>query len=200
MNGWRSGSIEVVVSTPELQTDRLVLRAFRDSDREPFAALNADPVVMTYLQGPYGRRRSDGFVDRIGTVWAERGWGLWALERSDTGEFIGFTGLAPAEFDAPFTPAVEVGWRLAVAHWGHGFASEAAQESLRFGFEDVGLNEIVSFTAADNVRSRRVMGRISLRRDPAGDFEHPWVPTGSPIRPHVLYRQSREQWRTGSST
>lgn len=178
----------------ERRTERLLLRGFRDEDRDAFAALNADPEVMLWLQGPQERARSDAFVDRILRRWTERGWGLWALERTDTGEFIGYTGLWPAEFEAPFTPAVEVGWRLARAHWGQGFASEAAREALRFGFEDVGLAEIVSFTAVGNERSWRVMERIGLVRDPDGDFEHPAVPEGHPVRPHVFYRLPRERW------
>lgn len=181
----------------ERRTERLLLRAFRDEDREPFAALNADPEVMLWLQGPQERARSDAFVDRVARRWDERGWGLWALERTDTGDFVGYTGLWPAEFEAPFTPAVEVGWRLARTHWGHGFASEAAREALRFGFEDAGLDEVVSFTAVGNERSRRVMERIGLVRDPDGDFEHPSVPEGSPIRPHVFYRLPRERWLAG---
>lgn len=178
----------------EQRTERLLLRGFEDSDRDAFAAMNADPEVMRWLQGPRDRTRSDAFVDRIATRWAERGWGLWALERTDTGAFIGYTGLWPAEFEAPFTPAVEVGWRLAREHWGHGFVTEAAGAALRFGFEDAGLAEIVSFTSVGNERSWRVMERIGMLRDPDGDFEHPAVPAGSPVRPHVLYRLDRTRW------
>ena len=176
------------------RTDRLVLRGFTDRDREPFAAMNADPEVMAHFQAPYDRARSDRFVDRIQLLWQERGWGLWALERADTGEFIGFTGLAPAEFEAPFTPAVEVGWRLARAHWGLGFASEAAREALRAGFTEAGADEIVSFTAVGNTRSTAVMERIGMVRDPSGDFDHPSVPDGHPLRAHVLYRLDRRRW------
>ena len=175
-------------------TERLLLRGFQDRDRDAFAAMNADPEVMAHFPEPYDRARSDAFVDRIQACWAERGWGLWALERTDSGAFIGYTGLWPAEFEAPFTPAVEVGWRLARAHWGHGFATEAAHAALRFGFEDAGPAEIVSFTSVGNERSWRVMERIGMVRDPAGDFEHPSVPVGSPVRPHVLYRLDRTRW------
>jgi RimJ/RimL family protein N-acetyltransferase len=178
----------------EQRTGRLLLRGFEDRDRDPFAAMNADPEVMRWLQGPYDRARSDAFIDRIAAVWAERGFGLWALERVDTGELVGFTGLWPAEFEAPFTPAVEVGWRLARAHWGQGHATEAARAALRFGFEDMGLAEIVSFTSVGNEASWRVMERIGLVRDHDGDFEHPAVPQGSPVRPHVLYRLDRDRW------
>lgn len=181
-------------AAPVRRTERLLLRGFTDADREPFAALNADPVVMEHFVSTYGRERSDAFVDRVLQRWSERGWGLWALERTDTGEFIGYTGLWPAEFEAPFTPAVEVGWRLARAHWGQGFATEAALESLRYGFTDAGLDEIVSFTAVGNERSWRVMERIGLVREPEGDFEHPAVPEGHPVRPHVFYRLTRERW------
>ncbi|MFC5379966.1 GNAT family N-acetyltransferase [Aquipuribacter nitratireducens] len=183
-----------MAAVPVRRTERLVLRGFTDADRDPFAALNADPEVMEHFPAPYDRQRSDAFVDRVLARWAERQYGLWALERSDTGEFIGYTGLWPAEFEAPFTPAVEVGWRLARAHWGQGFATEAALESLRYGFDDLGLDEIVSFTARTNERSWRVMERIGLRRDAAGDFEHPSVPLGHRVRPHVLYRLRREDW------
>ena len=185
---------------PEVRTGRLLLRGWQEADRVPFAAMNADPVVMEHFVSTYDRARSDAFVDRIRDRWAERGWGLWALERTDTGELIGYTGLWPAEFDAPFAPAVEVGWRLAARHWGHGFATEAARASLAFGFGTAGLAEIVSFTAVGNERSWRVMERIGLQRDPDGDFDHPAVPVGHPVRPHVLYRLSREQWRARSGT
>ena len=187
-----------MTALPELRTERLLLRDWRDEDQAPFAEMNADPVVMEHFVATYDRARSDAAVDRIRERWADDGYGLWALERLDSGELIGYTGLSPAVFAAPFTPAVEVGWRLAAAHWGHGFATEAARASLRFGFETVGLAEIVSFTAVANVRSARVMERIGMRRDPAGDFEHPAVPVGHPVRPHVLYRLPREQWRRSS--
>ncbi len=177
-----------------LLTDRLVLREFTDADRAPFAAMNADPVVMAHFPEPYDRARSDGFVDRIGACWAERGWGLWALELRRSGEFLGYTGLWPAEFEAPFTPAVEVGWRLAASHWGRGYASEAGRASLTFGFDTLDLPRIVSFTATQNVRSQRVMARIGLQRDAAGDFEHPGVPVGHPLRPHVFYLLERQEW------
>ena len=173
---------------PTIRTDRLALRAWRDEDREPFADMNADPVVMEHFVRRLDRARSDAFVDRIATCWAERGYGLWALERTDTGEFIGYTGLWPALFDAPFTPAVEVGWRLAAAYWGRGFATEAARAAVAYGFETVRLPEIVSFTSEVNARSWRVMERLGMLRDTAGDFDHPLVPVGHPARRHRLYR------------
>ena len=172
----------------ELRTERLLLRRWRDTDREPFAAMNADPVVMEHFQATLTRAESDAFVDRIATCFAERGYGLWALEVLETGAFIGYTGLWPAEFEAPFTPAVEVGWRLAQEGWGHGYASEAARASVTDGFARLGLDEILSFTTTTNLPSQRVMERIGMARDLAGDFDHPNVPTGHRLRRHVLYR------------
>jgi ribosomal-protein-alanine N-acetyltransferase len=138
--------------TMQLRTDRLVLRRWRDSDRDPFAALNADLEVMEYFPAPLTRAESDTMIDRVEAHFDERGFGLWALEVARTAEFIGFTGLATPRFPAPFMPAVEIGWRLARSAWGRGYASEAAHRTLRFGFDDLGLPEIVSFTAAGNLR------------------------------------------------
>ena len=178
-----------------IRTDRLLLRRWRESDRGPFAAMNADPAVMEHMQGVLPRERSDAFLDRIEAHWDEHGWGLWAVEVPEDMPFVGYVGLWPAEFIAE--SMVEVGWRLAREHWGHGYATEAAREALRFGFSDVGLTEIVSFTVPQNVRSRRVMERIGLVRDPAGDFDHPRVdPVAYPqLVSHVLYRLNREEWR-----
>ena len=175
---------------PRLRTERLLLREWLDGDREPFAALNADPEVAEYLGGPLDRAGSDRLVDRIRARWRSDGHGLWAVERLDDGLFIGFVGLAAPSFDAPFTPCVEVGWRLARSAWGQGFATEAAREAVRFGFEELGLEEIVSFTVPANVRSRAVMERLGMTRDPADDFDHPGRPPGDPLRRHVLYRLS----------
>lgn len=179
---------------PEVRTARLVLRGWSDHDRELFAAMNADPRVMEYFTQLLTRAESDAFVDQMERTWTERGYGLWAVERRDLSRFIGFVGLWPAEFDAPFTPAVEVGWRLAAQDWGHGFATEAAREALRHGFVGLGLDEIVSMTTARNLRSQRVMRRLGMTRDAIDDFEHPRVPAGHPLRPHVLYRLPRGQW------
>lgn len=174
-----------------MRTERLIMRRWRESDREAFAALNADPEVMRHFPAPLNRAESDAMVDRIEQRFDELGYGLWALEVRGTGEFIGFTGLAPQTFQAPFTPAVEVGWRLAKSAWGHGYATEAARQALEFGFTEAGLEEIVSITAVTNVRSQAVMRRLGMTRDPADDFEHPNVPPGHPLRPHVLYRLRR---------
>jgi len=185
---------------PRIETGRLALREWRDEDRAPFAALNADPRVAEFLSGPLDRVESDAFVDRILARWAEDGHGLWAVEERASGQFIGFIGLAAPRFQAAFTPCVEVGWRLAHDAWGHGYATEGARAALAFGFEQVGLDEIVSFTAPDNVRSRAVMGRIGMTRDAAGDFRHPNMPDGHPLREHVLYRLRREEWARGFAT
>lgn len=181
-------------------TARLVLRRWAHADREPFAAMNADQHVMAHFPAPLTRAESDALVDRIEEQFDAYGYGLWALERRDDGAFLGFTGLAPVRPDLPFAPALEVGWRLAPSAWGHGYATEAAREALRVGFEGSGLAEIVSMTAVVNAPSRRVMERLGMRRDSADDFEHPSVPEGSPLRPHVLYRLRREEWpqRIGS--
>ena len=178
-----------------IRTDRLLLRRWRDADRDPFAALNADPAVMEHMQGLMPRERSDDFVDRIEAHWEEHGWGLWAVEVAGVAPFVGYVGLWPADYLAP--GVVEVGWRLAREHWGHGYATEAAGEALRVGFSDVGLPEIVSFTVPQNVRSRRVMERIGLMRDPSRDFDHPRVdPVVYPqLVRHVFYRLRREEWQ-----
>jgi RimJ/RimL family protein N-acetyltransferase len=173
---------------PELRTERLLLRRWRDGDRGPFAALNADPVVVEHLRSTLTRAESDAFVDRIEAGFREHGFGLWAVEVAGGGAFAGFVGLSVPSFEAHFTPAVEVGWRLARQHWGHGYAVEAARAAAAFGFEVVGLEEIVSFTVPANARSRRVMERLGMTHDPADDFDHPKLPEGHPLRRHVLYR------------
>ena len=177
-----------------IRTERLLLRRWRDADREPFAVMNADPTVVEHLMGPLSRERSDDFVDRIEAHWEEHGWGLWAVEVAGGVPFIGYVGLWPAGHVAP--GMVEVGWRLAREHWGQGYVTEAAREALRFGFEDAGLDEIVSFTVPQNERSWRVMERIGLVRDPSGDFDHPRVdPVADPhLVHHVLYRLTRDAW------
>ena len=172
----------------ELDTERLRLRRWRAADRAPFAALNADPRVMEHFPDCLTRQQSDRLVERIEADFELYGYGLWALETRATGEFVGFTGLSKVSFEASFTPAVEVGWRLARSAWGRGYATEAARASLAYGFDEVGLSEVVSFTAAGNRRSRTVMERIGLDRDPAGDFDHPSLPAGHRLSRHVLYR------------
>jgi RimJ/RimL family protein N-acetyltransferase len=171
----------------DLWTERLVLRQWRDDDLEPFAALNADPEVMRYFPAPLTREQSDALVERARGQISERGWGWWAIEVAGGEPFIGFVGLSEPRFEAHFTPAVEVGWRLARRAWGYGYATEAGQAALAFGFEELALDEIVSFTAVVNERSWRVMERLGMTRDEADDFDHPFVEPG-PLRRHVLYR------------
>ena len=174
-----------------LHTERLFLRQWRPSDRAPFAALNADPRVMAYFPAPLARDESDALVTRIEAHFAEHGFGLWAVEIPHVTPFAGFIGLAIPRFTAHFTPCVEIGWRLAAAYWGKGYATEGARAVLTFGFETVGLSEIVSFTVPANRRSRRVMERIGMTHTPADDFDHPALPEGHPLRRHVLYRCTR---------
>jgi ribosomal-protein-alanine N-acetyltransferase len=182
------------MAIPRLETGRLLLREWLDGDREPFAEMNADPRVMEQFANRLTTSESDAFIDRMIERWAADGFGLWAVERRTDGRFLGFTGLAAPTFEAHFTPAVEIGWRFAVDAWGHGYATEAARAALRFGFEDLDLPEIVSFTTVANARSRAVMERLGMSNDPADDFDHPRLPVGHPIRPHVLYRLARKRW------
>ena len=167
------------------RTERLILRRWADSDRDPFAALNADAEVRRHFVSTLSRDESDASVDRFEAGFDSNGYGLWAVERRDTGEFIGFTGLNPMPAGIPGEGGVEVGWRLAQQHWGHGFATEAALESLRFAFDELGLTHVNSITALSNTRSRSVMERIGMRQHEL--FEHPVVPVGNPLREHVRY-------------
>jgi RimJ/RimL family protein N-acetyltransferase len=171
-------------------TARTVLRRWRPEDLAPFAALNADAEVMRHFPAVLSRAESDALAGRIEEQFARHGFGLWALELPGV-PFAGYVGLSVPRFEAAFTPCVEIGWRLARDHWGHGYACEAAGAVLAFGFEQLGLPEIVSFTVPANTRSRRVMERIEMTRDPAEDFLHPLLPEGHPLRRHVLYRKSR---------
>lgn len=180
--------------TPELTTARLRLRGWKDSDRDAFAAMNADPIVMEHFPSTMDRAASDAMIDRMRGHWAVEGLGLWAVERLERGGLLGFTGLSRPTFSAHFTPAVEAGWRFVRDAWGHGYATEAATAAAAYGFETVGLDEIVSFTVPSNVRSRRVMERLGMTRVPADDFDHPRLPEGHPLRRHVLYRLRCETW------
>jgi len=156
--------------------------------------MNADPVVMEYYPSILSKSASDGFVDRIEDHFDDEKFGLWAVEVNDTSEFAGYVGLWPATFEAHFTPAVEIGWRLRREVWGHGYATEAARVVLDDGFHRLGLGEIVSFTAAINGPSRNVMAKLGMRHDPIDVFDHPNVEASSPLRPHVLYRLDAGDW------
>ena len=181
-----------MVSPIEFATPRLHLRQWRESDREPFAALNADPAVMEFFPSLQDRAASDAGIDAWQSQFASQGWSNWAAELIDSGEFIGFVGLSVPRRQLPFSPCVEIGWRLAREFWGKGLATEAALGALRIGFERLTLSEIVSFTAVGNARSRAVMERIGMR-NAHEDFEHPGVPEDHPLRLHCLYRMSRSE-------
>jgi RimJ/RimL family protein N-acetyltransferase len=180
------------MTAPELRTDRLVLRAWRDADRAPFAALNADPEVMEHFPSTLTTEQSDAMVERIEEMWATTGFGLWAVEEQVSGSFIGYVGLSSPTWQAHFTPCVEIGWRLARWAWGRGYATEAATATRQWAFDTVELprDELVSFTVQGNLRSRRVMEKLGFERDPADDFDHPNLPDWEHRR-HVLYRRSR---------
>jgi RimJ/RimL family protein N-acetyltransferase len=177
---------------PILTTGRLLLRPWRESDLEPFAALNADPAVMEHFPKPLDRSESDAMVAQILDHFDTHGFGFWAVEAPNTAALIGMIGLAVPRFETHFTPCVEIGWRLAREHWGKGYATEAARASLHYGFDQLGLDEIVAFTVPQNVRSRAVMEKIGMSRSPADDFDHPSLLDGHPLRRHVLYRVRRD--------
>lgn len=180
-------------TVPERRTARLLLRGFRGEDLEPLAALNADPRVMEHLPGPMSLQDSAAQLARFRQHWEEHGFGWWAVELPGGAPFIGWVGLARPRFEAHFTPCVEIGWRLAAAHWNQGYATEGAREALRFGWElgSPRLEEIVAFTVPGNARSRRVMEKLGMCHDPTDDFEHRRVPPGHPLRRQVLYRIGR---------
>jgi RimJ/RimL family protein N-acetyltransferase len=171
-----------------IETSRLILRRWRPEDTAPFAALCADPVVMEYFPATLSFAESSAFIARAEEKFERQGFGFWATALKDSGAFIGFVGLNVPAFEAPFTPCVEIGWRLGKQYWGFGYASEAARACLDFGFRRAGLTEILSWTAVGNQRSRNVMERIGMTRDHGGDFDHPLVTEESPLRRHVLYR------------
>lgn len=174
-----------------LRTERLLLRRWQESDREAFAALNADPAVAEFLPSTLDRAQSDALIERIEQGFERHGFGAWCVEVPGVVSCAGFCGLSVPTFEAPFMPCVEVAWRLSPAMWGHGYATEAARAAIAFGFDEAGLDEIVSFTVPANQRSRRVMEKLGMTRDPAEDFEHPRLPVGHPLRRHVLYRLRR---------
>ena len=179
----------------ELRTERLVLRRWHDDDLEAFAAVNADERVCEFLPRPLTRAESDDLVARIEAHFDEHGLGLWCVDPVDEPGCVGFVGLAVPTFSAHFTPAIEVGWRLAPHVWGRGYATEGAEAALAAAFDGAGWDEVVSFTVPANVRSRAVMARLGLVHDPADDFDHPRLPEGDALRRHVLYRIDADRWR-----
>lgn len=182
------------MSLHELRTARLLLRRWRPEDLGAFAAMNADPEVMELFPAPLERASSDALVGRIEAGFAEHGFGLWALEVASSGDFIGFTGLSVPGFEAAFTPAVEIGWRLARRAWGQGYATEAATAALDAAFGPLGLGEVVSFTSVANLRSQAVMRRLGMVHDPAEDFDHPSLPPEHRLAHHVLFRTTAVRW------
>ena len=174
-----------------IQTERLLLRRWKEEDRESFCRLNSDPRVMEFMPALLTRSESDLLVERINEHFRDHGFGLYAAGLREDRTFIGYVGLAVPSFEARFTPCVEVGWRLAANHWGRGLATEGARAVVKHAFGELGLDEIVSFTVPANVRSRRVMEKIGMTHDASEDFDHPNLPVGHPLRRHVLYRLRR---------
>ena len=171
-----------------LRTRRVLLRPWRSEDLAPCAAMNADPQVVEYFPAPLSTGESEAFVARMQASIEARGYGLWAVEAPSEAAFIGCVGLLAVGEEMPFAPAVEIGWRLARPYWGRGLAHEAALAAMAFAFQGLGLRGLVAFTAQGNTRSRRLMERLGMRRDPAEDFPHPALPARHPLRAHVLYR------------
>jgi ribosomal-protein-alanine N-acetyltransferase len=175
-------------------TERLILRRWRQSDLAPFSRLNLDPRAMEFMPGVLSPAESDRLAGRIEAHFLAHGFGLCAAELRQTHCFLGFIGLSVPGFQAKFTPCAEIGWRLSPEHWGQGLATEGSREMVRYAFEVVGLDALVSFTAPGNLKSRRVMEKLGMTRDPAEDFDHPLLPEGHPLRRHVLYRLRRAEF------
>ncbi|MGB7801662.1 GNAT family N-acetyltransferase [Buttiauxella sp.] len=175
----------------EYQTERLILRPWKPSDREPFAAMNASPEVMRYFPDTRTREESDTMVTAIERILAEKGWGFWAVEEKSSGAFIGFVGLNIPGYELPFQPVIEIGWRLDSSFWGQGYAPEAARKALEIGFDQFAMDEIVAFTALENLPSQRVMEKIGMRR--CEEFDHPAIQKGQPLCRHILYRVTKNQ-------
>lgn len=178
----------------QLETERLILRRWQDSDLEPFSAITADTEVRRYYPSTLTKGETKSLVERIESHFAREGFGLWALVLKSSGEFIGYTGLSKPTFEAHFMPCVEIGWQISRKHWGKGYAPEAARKSLEDGFVRLKLEEIVSFTTTLNAQSIRVMEKLGMQRNPADDYEHPMLPDGHPLKPHVLYRLPKAVW------
>lgn len=184
------------MSTKVIETERLLLRPWRDLDLDAFAELNADPRVAEHFLSASSREQSRVTMARIRGHFDRHGYGFWAVEVKGGDAFIGFVGLGTVPFEAHFTPAVEIGWRLAQPSWGRGYASEGARASLRFAFLELGLDEVVSFTVPSNHRSRAVMERIGMHHAAVDDFDHPRIPEGHRLRRHVLYRLRGSEWQS----
>jgi RimJ/RimL family protein N-acetyltransferase len=176
-----------------IQTPRLKLRQWQAADYAPFAAMSADPTVMEYFPNVLTSEQSHAFADQMAATIGDQGWGFWAVEILESGMFAGFVGLNQPAYPLPFAPCIEVGWRLATAFWGQGYATEAGNAALNFAFSTLKLAEVVSFTALDNGRSQAVMQRLGMQNT-GQNFDHPMVPEGDRLRDHVLYRITQAQW------
>ena len=179
---------------PQLQTERLLLRRWRDEDLAALARMNADPLVMEHFPAPLSREESANMLRRLELSFRRHGIGFWAVEVRDGEPLIGFVGLSPVDPALAFAPAVEIGWRLTKEHWGLGLAHEAATAALEYGFRSLELEKIVSYTTAGNQLSRRLMERLGMSHDPTADFIHPQIDPADPIAPHVVYRLSADRW------
>lgn len=179
--------------TKAIETERLTLRQWKASDRKPFAELNADPEVMEYFPSTVSESESHQFIQRVTAKIEESGWGFWAVELKDSNDYIGFVGLSNPASKLPFTPCTEIGWRLAKRYWGKGYATEAAQAALKFAFENLSIDEVVSFTSVQNKRSQAVMKNINMT-DTCQNFMHPSIPVGNELQEHVLFKITRAEW------
>jgi len=182
-----------------IESKRLILRPWKEADRQPFADMSADKDVMEYLLPLKPHDAYHTWIDRQIENHERRGMCFWAVEAKQDGAFVGAVGLLPVTYEAHFTPAVEVGWRIARPFWGLGYAPEAAAAAIRFGFESLQLPEIVSNAGVANEKSMRVMAKLGMLRDLDGDFDHPLVPEGNPLRRQVLYRLTRSRWLVQSA-
>jgi ribosomal-protein-alanine N-acetyltransferase len=187
--------LRTFTSPLELRTPRVLLRQWKDSDIDAWAAMNADPEVRRYFPAVQNRAEALAEADRIRASIAQRGWGMWAIEVPGVHPFAGFVGLTPPGFEAPWMPAVEIGWRLAPAAWHKGYATEGATAALAFAFKHLELPQVVAMSVPGNASSHSVMARIGMVRDDAADFDHPHVSAASPLKRHILHRISLEQWR-----
>lgn len=178
---------------PTLETDRLILRHWKNEDLEPFAVMNSDPRVMEFFPNPLSEKESDQLAITIQKELVEKKYGLWAIEVKGEASFIGFVGLHYPSFEAHFTPCIEIAWRLAYPHWGKGYAMEASSRASDYGLNELNLEEIVSFTASCNNRSIKVMEKLGMRHDPSENFEHSKLPEGHPLKLHVLYRLGKKR-------
>ena len=182
-----------------LSTERLILRTWKPSDIPLMAAISSNPLVMEHFPATQDIAATQALVNHINQHYEKFGYALYAVETKDTHEFIGFVGLNHPPFEIPNfqpkgLPIVEIGWRLSSKHWGKGYATEAAKAVLHYAFSELNLSEIISFTVVANIKSRRVMQKIGLHHAEADDFDHPKLEENSPLRRHVLYRLTRDDY------